>query len=177
MFRQMQREQEERDKKREGEKKPFGLIARMQADGWQPGDPLPPVDAIEADHTIEGFTIPIAKPIEWLMKPLAALVRASWLGKMVLSKSGLKFESSVKSVTGKSYQALGEVTSSIKNTELLEKLNATSKGDWIKVYEAGLQDGLKVETHYFRNNTTGQVFDVKKKYDYWHQKSFKKIDQ
>ncbi len=78
---------------------------------------------------------------------------------------------------GKGYKAAGEVTVPIKNTELLNKLNATSKGDWVKVYEAGIQKGSKIETHYFRNNTTRQVFDVKTKDNYWHQKSFKNLGQ
>jgi hypothetical protein len=43
------------------------------------------------------------------------------------------------------------------------------------VYEAGMKNGQKIETHYFRNNTDGEVFDVKTKYDYWHQKAFRKI--
>lgn len=35
---------------------------------------------------------------------------------------------------------------------------------FIEFYEAGIQNGAKIETHYFRNSTTGQVFDVKTKY-------------
>jgi hypothetical protein len=88
---------------------------------------------------------------------------------------GLKIQKSVSQVLGKAYKASGEVTVPIKNLELLEKLNSTSKGDWVKVYEAGIQNGKKIEVHYFRNNTTKQVFEVKKKYDYWHQKSFKQL--
>jgi hypothetical protein len=57
----------------------------------------------------------------------------------------------------------------------LTKLNTASKGDWVKVYEAGIQNGEKIETHYFRNNTTGKVFDVKIKYQEWHQKAFRKL--
>ncbi|WP_425571085.1 DUF6443 domain-containing protein [Olivibacter ginsenosidimutans] len=95
----------------------------------------------------------------------------------VAAKTGLQLEKSVVNVMGKSYKAAGEVTVPIKNTELLNKLNATSKGDWVKVYEAGIQKGSKIETHYFRNNTTGQVFDVKTKYNYWHQKAFKNLGQ
>jgi hypothetical protein len=60
---------------------------------------------------------------------------------------------------------------------LLNPLNATSKGNWVKVYEAGLQDGDKIETHYFRNNVTNQVFDVKIKYNYWQQKAFKNLGE
>lgn len=30
-----------------------------------------------------------------------------------------------------------------------------------------------MEVHYFRNTTNGNVFDVKVKYDYFHQKGFK----
>lgn len=50
-----------------------------------------------------------------------------------------------------------------------------AKGDWVKVYVAGLKNREKMEIHYFRNNNTGQVFDVKTKYNYWHQKAFKKL--
>jgi RHS repeat-associated protein len=79
-------------------------------------------------------------------------------------------------IFGQSYKAVSEVTVPIKNTGLIKSLNATSKGDWVKVYEAGIQNGNRIETHYFRNNTTGQVFDVKTKYNYWHQKAFRNID-
>lgn len=56
---------------------------------------------------------------------------------------------------------------------LLKSLNSASKGEWVKVYEAGTLHGRKIETHYFRNNNTYKVFDVKIKYNYWHQKVFK----
>ncbi len=95
----------------------------------------------------------------------------------VAAKTGLQLQKSVTSVMGKGYKAAGEVTVPIKNTELLNTLNATSKGNWVKVYEAGIQNGSKIETHYFRNNTTRQVFDVKTKYNYWHQKAFKNLGQ
>ncbi len=112
----------------------------------------------------------------------SAVVKNSGTLPKVLPRStaanvGLQLEKSVANVVGKGYKAAGEVTVPIKNTELLNKLNATSKGDWVKVYEAGIQKGSKIETHYFRNNTTGQVFDVKTKYNYWHQKAFKKLGQ
>jgi len=44
------------------------------------------------------------------------------------------------------------------------------------VYEAVMQNGKKFEVHYFRNNTIKEVFDVKIKYNFWHQKSFKNIN-
>lgn len=72
---------------------------------------------------------------------------------------------------------MGEVTAPIKNTQLLNTLNYSSKGDWIKVYEAGMNKGNQVEMHYFRNNTNGQIFDVKIKYNYWHQKAFKNLNE
>jgi hypothetical protein len=90
---------------------------------------------------------------------------------------GVALESSVSKVMGSSYKAMGEVTAEIKNAELLNVLNTTSKGKWVKVYEAGVQNETKLEVHYFRNNTTKQVFDVKTKYNYWHQKAFKKISE
>ena len=92
-------------------------------------------------------------------------------------KVGLPLNNSVSEVVGKSYKALGEVTVPIKNIEILNALESTSKGNWVKVYEAGIQDGQKIEMHYFRNNSTNQVFDVKPKYNYWHQKQFKSIKE
>ncbi len=92
------------------------------------------------------------------------------------SRNLVQLESSVAKVMGKGYQSVGEVTVQIKNQELLKTLNATSKGEWVKIYEAGIQNGNKIETHYFRNNTTGQVFEVKTKYNYWHQKGFRNIE-
>jgi len=44
-----------------------------------------------------------------------------------------------------------------------------------KVYEAGLLNGKQIETHYFRNNNNNKVFDVKIKYEKWHQKQFKNL--
>ena len=93
-----------------------------------------------------------------------------------LAGKALSLNKSVADVMGESYKAAGEKTASIKNEGLKNKLNAISKGDWVKVYEAGIKDGNKVETHYFRNNSTGEVFDVKPKYDYWHQRSFKSLE-
>ncbi|CAG5067311.1 hypothetical protein DYBT9623_00031 [Dyadobacter sp. CECT 9623] len=79
MFRQEQREQEDREKKRAEKDKPFGLLARMKATGWELGQQLPVVDGIESDHTIESFAMPLGKPVEWAAK----LIRASWLGRVV----------------------------------------------------------------------------------------------
>ncbi|MFA5670472.1 MAG: RHS repeat-associated core domain-containing protein [Balneolaceae bacterium] len=89
---------------------------------------------------------------------------------------GLSLSSSVSDLMGDSYKAIDEVTVGIKNEGLLGELNKASEGDWVKVYEAGIKDGKKVETHYFRNNDTNEVFDVKQKYDKWHQKEFKNIE-
>jgi RHS repeat-associated protein len=132
---------------------------------------IPHNDGIEPDYTLEAILIPILKPIEWLMSS----IKMSLFAGKVAAKSGFQLEKSVAKVMGNTYKAAGDVTVPIKNTELLTKLNSSSKGDWVKVYEAGLQNGSKIETHYFRNNTTGQVFDVKTKYDYWHQKAFKNL--
>jgi hypothetical protein len=89
---------------------------------------------------------------------------------------GLNLNFSVEQSLGTRYKAISEVTVPIKNTSILEQLNATSKGDWVKVYEAGLRDQKKIEVHYFRNNKTKEVFDVKIKYEYWHQNKFKKLN-
>jgi RHS repeat-associated protein len=95
--------------------------------------------------------------------------------RMVEQPLGISLKLSVKSVMGSDYLAKGEVTSKINNGDVLNVLNKASGGDWVKVYEAGIPNGQKIETHYFRNNTTMQVFDVKLKYNEWHQKAFKKI--
>ncbi|WP_138483542.1 hypothetical protein [Dyadobacter bucti] len=93
----MLREQEERDKKRGSSdspniraaeaKQPFGVNARLQEASWQPGQPIPAVDGIESDHTIDFAVIPFAKPIEWLAKPLIGLIWARWLA--VAAKGGI----------------------------------------------------------------------------------------
>ena len=77
--------------------------------------------------------------------------------------------------SGNLYESISSVSVPIKNTELLSSLNATSKGNWVKIYEAGIKNGNKIETHYFKNINTRQVFDVKIKYNYWHQKAFKSL--
>jgi hypothetical protein len=76
---------------------------------------------------------------------------------------------------GTSYKAVAEVTAPLKLGGLLKVLNNSSKGDWVKVYEAGLLNGKQIETHYFRNNNNNKVFDVKIKYQKWHQKEFKNL--
>ena len=92
-----------------------------------------------------------------------------------LTQNALQLETSVQSAMGGAYQAMGEVTAPIKNVDLLKVLSEASEGNWVKVYEAGIQDGNQIEVHYFRNETTKRLFDVKKKYDAWHQDAFKKI--
>ena len=57
------------------------------------------------------------------------------------AKGGLQLESSVAKIMGNSYKAMGEITVPIKNTELLNSLNATSKENWFKNME---QVGEKV---------------------------------
>ncbi len=89
--------------------------------------------------------------------------------------NGLKLSPSITNVMGSNYVGRGIVTAEIKNVELLKELNATSKGNWVKVYEAGELSGSRVEIHYFENRNTYQVFDVKVKYNYWHQNAFKKL--
>lgn len=91
--------------------------------------------------------------------------------------NGVRLVTSIGTAMGEGYKVAGEVTVAIKNTDILTKLNRAAKGDWVKVYEAGILNGKRIETHYFRNNSTKQVFDVKMKYNYWHQNAFKKIGQ
>ncbi|MFD2565910.1 RHS repeat-associated core domain-containing protein [Pseudotenacibaculum haliotis] len=86
-----------------------------------------------------------------------------------------KFYNSVEEVMGSSYRKAGEVIVNIKDKSLLETLNKASSGDWVKVYEAAKINGKRVEIHYFRNNSTGELFDIKEKYQYWHQRIFNKL--
>ncbi|MBS0627208.1 MAG: hypothetical protein JSS09_03240, partial [Verrucomicrobia bacterium] len=88
---------------------------------------------------------------------------------------GVGLENSITRIMGDSYKAVGEVTASIKNEELRNFLNTLSEGNWVKVYEAGVKNGNRMEVHYFRNNTTGNIFDPKVKYDCFHQKEFKEL--
>jgi hypothetical protein len=92
-------------------------------------------------------------------------------------ENAIRLVESVGTAMGKTYKTVGEVTVAVKATDLLSKLNRASKGEWVKVYEAGILNGAKIETHYFRNNSTRQVFDVKVKYNSWHQSAFKKLGQ
>lgn len=73
------------------------------------------------------------------------------------------------------YSKKKAINVSINNTDLLAALQNTSSGNWVKVYEAGFQNGNKVEVHYFKNLNNGKVFDAKIKYDYWHQDEFKNL--
>jgi hypothetical protein len=83
--------------------------------------------------------------------------------------------SSSRGAMGNGYRAFGEVTAPVKNAGLLNALSAAGKGTWEKVYEAGMMKGQQIEIHYFRNTTSGRVFDVKVKYHNWHQKEFKTL--
>jgi len=94
---------------------------------------------------------------------------------VTVTKPKLSLNKSVGEVMSGSYRAAGEVSVPIKNEGLLKQLNSTSRGGWVKVYEAGVHNGNKVEIHYFRNSRTSEVFDVKTKYNYWHQSKFKKL--
>src|SRR5690606_11825642 len=82
-----------------------GQIAWMAGDAWK-GIGMMWHDAIRS--------------LEWWAGTIAAL------GSSI--PSGLQLNSSVSKIMGSSYLAAGEVTVPIKNTELLNQLNATSKG-------------------------------------------------
>jgi hypothetical protein len=91
-----------------------------------------------------------------------------------LAPPTIRFYSNVQMVLGKDYKSVSAVTTSVKNTGLLKTLGDTS-GKWVKVYEAGILNGERVEVHYFQQKVTGEVFDVKVKYGYWYQKAFKNL--
>lgn len=62
---------------------------------------------------------------------------------------------------GKGYEIAGEKIVPIKNTEVLNMLNSASKGDWVKVYAAGLKNREKMEVYYYRNNNTDRFLMLK----------------
>ncbi|WP_430411337.1 RHS repeat-associated core domain-containing protein [Kordia sp.] len=110
--------------------------------------------------------------LAWDLVSLIPGVPGSW------ALRGLKYGNKLigsNTLARSAYKAVGEITTSIKNQDLLNHLNSSSKGNWVKVYEAGILKGKKVEMHFFRNNNTGEIFDLKKKYDYWHQQYFNKL--
>jgi hypothetical protein len=92
-----------------------------------------------------------------------------------VASKNLPLKNSVSEVMGETYTTVANVSTPITNKGLVSELRATSYGDWSKVYEAGIQNGAKVEVHYFQNSTTKQVFDVKEKYTKWHQIAFKNL--
>jgi hypothetical protein len=92
-----------------------------------------------------------------------------------LSSPAIRFYPSVQSVLGNSYKSVSEVTVPVNNTGLLNALGPNAGSNWVKVYEAGILNGQKVETHYFRNLRSNEVFDVKIKYFKWNQKAFKSL--
>ncbi|CAG5068873.1 hypothetical protein DYBT9623_01605 [Dyadobacter sp. CECT 9623] len=118
MFRQEQREQEDREKKRAEKDKPFGLLARMKASGLEPGQQLPAVDGIESDHTIESFAMPLGKPVEWAAK----LIRASWLWRGI-GKVATKGETIVYRVFGGDARAQGFSWTTVNPTSISDFRN------------------------------------------------------
>ncbi|WP_367331287.1 hypothetical protein [Sphingobacterium multivorum] len=66
---------------------------------------------------------------------------AGWEG--FVFEAGINLEKSILKAVGKDYEIAGGVTVPIKNTEVLNMLNSAAKGDWVKVYGAGLKNGEK----------------------------------
>lgn len=89
----------------------------------------------------------------------------------------IELKNSVSDSIGPGYSSIARESVQIKDTTLAEHLNAIEPGKWEKVYEAGIKDGKKIEVHFFENISNGKVFDVKIKYEYWHQRAFKKITE
>jgi RHS repeat-associated protein len=136
-----------------------------------PATPTAPVSPIQL---VKPIAVPV--PVTSVLDPHGQL-NAEEAEEAEAANEGLQLKNSTGEVMGPGYKRAGEESVPIKNSDLLVKLNAASEGNWVKVYEAGELNGVKIEIHYFRNNNTGQVFDVKVKYNYWHQKAFKFIGQ
>jgi len=70
--------------------------------------------------------------------------------------SGLKTYGSLTEKFGTGYESVAVTQGKHLPIELGQKLNTMSPGSWSKVYEAGILNGSRVETHYFFNATTGE---------------------
>jgi RHS repeat-associated protein len=86
-------------------KKDNSVKGRLASAGWKSGQPMPAVDGIETDLSIESVVIPLVKPVEWMVKPLVGLIRAQWLAsrvaKNLLNPKEIHFmQNSIKNVTG-----------------------------------------------------------------------------
>jgi len=77
------------------------------------------------------------------------------------TKPELILKKSILKAMGKGYEIAGEKIVPIKNTEVLNMLNSASKGDWVKVYAAGLKNREKMEVYYYRNNNTDRFLMLK----------------
>ncbi|MPR31925.1 RHS repeat-associated core domain-containing protein [Salmonirosea aquatica] len=64
------------------QKASLGLYGRAAAAGWQPGQPMPGIDAIQTDYTLAGAyvgTKVLAKPLEYLARPIAGALKTQWI--------------------------------------------------------------------------------------------------
>ncbi len=91
--------------------------------------------------------------------------------------TGLKSYSSLTDKFGNGYQSISVTQGKHLPIQLGQKLNSYSPGPWSKVYEAGLLNGSKVETHYFYNAGTGQYVNPFIKMGYWGSNAFKELNR
>jgi RHS repeat-associated protein len=73
-----------------------------------------------------------------------------------MGMSGLKTYGSLTEKFGSSYESIAVAQGKHLSIQLGQKLNLMQPGSWSKIYEAGILNGSKVETHYFFNATTGR---------------------
>lgn len=72
-----------------------------------------------------------------------------------VGSGGLKIFGSLTEKFGMGYESIAITQGKHIPIQLGQKLNALSPGSWSKIYEAGILNGSKVETHYFYNASTG----------------------
>ena len=96
-------------------------------------------------------TLITLSPLSWASGGLSAESSAAEGG-----MSGLKTYGSLIEKFGAGYESVAVTQGKYLPIELGQKLNTMSPGSWSKIYEAGLLNSSKVETHYFFNATTGQ---------------------
>ncbi|MBK9282758.1 MAG: VCBS repeat-containing protein [Sphingobacteriaceae bacterium] len=90
-----------------------------------------------------------------------------------VGSSGITMYGSLTSKFGSGYKSVSVIQGSYMNVQLGQKLNAISPGPWSKIYEAGILNGSKVETHYFYNAATGQYANPFIKMSGWGSSGFK----
>jgi hypothetical protein len=89
------------------------------------------------------------------------------------ASSEIKIYNSLTEKFGEGYKSVSVARGAYVDVTYGQNLNATSKGVWQKVFEAGYLNGQKIEVHYFYNSNTGQYANPFIRMGEWGSKAFK----